>query len=275
VLYDAPRPALLWRWPYWSAALCVAALTALVVWKRRQWPAGVVLWVFYGVSVAPVAGLVKLGEFATADRYTYLSCLGWALLAGYFLALALRRSSAFSTAALTFAVAICGFLGVLTSGQIAVWRNSETLWRHELHYNPGHVLAENNLGIELASQGRLDEAIAHYAIAIKNTPQSANGYANMGNAFSQKGLVPQAIAAYRDALKWNPASVQAHNNLANLLVGAGQFEEAELHFRAALRYQPSIAAAHFGLATVLRNTHRSEEAAREYAEAQRLNANPR
>ena len=269
-LYEAPRPALLWHWPYWGAALIVAALTVLAVWNRRRWPAGVALWVFYGASVGPVLGLVKLGEFATADRYTYLSCLGWAVLAGSLLAYALRGRPAIRIAALFLSFVLCVLLGLLTSRQTAVWRTSETLWRHALAYNQGQVVAATNLGNVLAEQGRLDEAVVQYTRSIRNDPRSANSYANLGNALSQKGMAPQAMAAFRQALKWNPAHVQAQNNLAVLLAAAGEFAAAEYHFRAALHYQPGTALAHLGLAKILSSTNRLEEARREYLEALRL-----
>ena len=40
------------------------------------------LWLVYGLTLAPVSGIVHNGPQLVADRYSYLSCLGVALLVG-------------------------------------------------------------------------------------------------------------------------------------------------------------------------------------------------
>ena len=268
-LYEAPQPLVLWKWPYWGCAGAVIALTGPLVWAWRRWPAGLVLWFYYGISLLPVLGLVRLGQAATADRYTYLACLGWAVAAGAILEQSLRNGRTAARAA-ALAAALCLALGWLTVRQVRVWRDSISLWTHALRHNPRHIYAANNLGTALAEQGRSDEAIAQYLTAIQNNPAHAFAYYNLGNALSKKGLTDKAMAAYREALRWNGDYVQAHNNLAALLCDTGRFAEAERHFRDALRLKPDTAQTHFGLANVLRDTGRMTEALNEYGQALRL-----
>jgi len=266
-LYEAPQPILIWKWPYWACAGSVIAITGATVWTWRRWPAGLVLWVFYGVSLAPVLGLVKLGQAATADRYTYLACLGWALAAGAVLLRGLRCGRTGRSASIVLAALICGVLGFLSARQIAVWRNSESLWSNALRHNPKHIYAANNLGTALLEQGRTDEAIAQLLIAIRNHPVSAYAFYNLGNALAKKGVTDKAMAAYREALRWDGSYFQAHNNLAALLASQGQISEAEKHFRDAIRLRPAMAHAHLGLADILRDTGRTAEAISEYEQA--------
>ncbi len=265
ILYEAPQPMALWKWPYWGCVLVVVGASVALVRLWRRWPVGLVLWICYGVSLAPVLGLVKLGQAVTADRYTYLACLGWALAAGAVLARGLRGGRAGRVASLALAGALCSALVGLTVRQIAVWRDSESLWMNALKYNPRHIWAANNLGNALAEQGRTDEAIAQYHVAIRNHPSNAFAYYNLGNSLSKKGLSVQALPAYREALRWDPDYAQAHNNLAALLAKMGQWAEAERHFREALRLRPGTAQTHLGLADVLRDTDRLLEATQEYA----------
>ena len=49
---------------------------------RRRWPAFTAVWLVYAITLAPVLGFFHNGPQAVADRYTYLACLGWALLIG-------------------------------------------------------------------------------------------------------------------------------------------------------------------------------------------------
>src|SRR4029453_16116514 len=50
--------------------------------RARGWPALLAAWAAYAVMLFPVSGLFQNGFQIAADRYTYLPCLPWALLAG-------------------------------------------------------------------------------------------------------------------------------------------------------------------------------------------------
>ena len=52
------------------------AVSALVLWARRKQPYLAVGWVWYVVTLLPVIGLIKVGDFSRADRFTYLPLIG-------------------------------------------------------------------------------------------------------------------------------------------------------------------------------------------------------
>jgi len=70
----APRFAL--------AIVGFVVVTAALVALRRRWPAGLAVWAYSILLLLPVSGLVHFGVHLVADRYSYLSGLGFALLAG-------------------------------------------------------------------------------------------------------------------------------------------------------------------------------------------------
>ncbi len=81
-LYEAPvspsliDPSVLW------AATGITLVTALG-WLLRHRCSGVATaWASYIIMLAPVSGAASLGHHLTADRYSYLPCLGFAVLAG-------------------------------------------------------------------------------------------------------------------------------------------------------------------------------------------------
>jgi len=49
---------------------------------RRRWPAGLAVAIAYALTLAPVSGIAQAGPQLVADRYSYLSTLGLALLLG-------------------------------------------------------------------------------------------------------------------------------------------------------------------------------------------------
>jgi hypothetical protein len=56
----------------------VLVISAALLALHRRWPAGLAVWVYYGIVLGPVSGIVHAGHQLTHDRYSYLSCLGWA-----------------------------------------------------------------------------------------------------------------------------------------------------------------------------------------------------
>ena len=67
-----------------------------------------------------------------------------------------------------------------------------------IRLKPGFVEAYNNRGVEKASLGRHDDALADYDQAIRLKPDLAEAYNNRGNAKHKLGRHEAAIADYND-----------------------------------------------------------------------------
>jgi len=172
----------------------------------------------------PAAGarIVQNGPQITADRYTYLAGLGWALLAGAG-ALACWRTWRRPLAGIALSVA--GTWGVLTWNQVQIWHDSERLWTYVVAVEPDAVIAENNLGVELDRQGRLGEAIEHFQRALRISPDYALPHHNWGQALDRQGNHTGAIEHFQEALRLRPDLAEAHNDGGVALVAQGDVEE--------------------------------------------------
>ncbi|MBI3289102.1 MAG: tetratricopeptide repeat protein [Elusimicrobia bacterium] len=276
-IYEARNPSL-GQWPFWPCAVFVALATAAVLRARRVWPAGAASWACYVLALIPVLGLLKFGEQIAADRYTYLACLSWAVLAGGgLLRLLDGRKDGGRQAVLVVAGALCALLGALTWRQARVWKNSEALWTHAVALNADLVFAHNNLGVILADKGEYDKAIPHYRAALAINPSVKNAHLNLGNAFYKLGRRAEAIGAYRAALAVDPDYVQAQQNLAAALVEegiaqnrAGRLAEATALFREAARVNPKDAAVLNNLGMALSDLGRLGEAMEYFKAALRV-----
>lgn len=267
----------------WSApafvlcGLVVLSLTAVAVGLRRRWPALAAVWAIYVVILMPVSGIVHNGPQIAADRYTYLSCLGWGLLAAGGLGagwLRLRRTRPASAAAWRLApvvliVSVC--LGALTWRQTEVWHDTESLWTHALAASPS-AIAYYNLGAALAAEGRRAEAIERYRDAVKRLPTYVEAHNNLGFALAQEGRLDEAAEQLWEAVKLRPRWALAHNNLAFVLDRQGRTAEALEHLREASRLRPEAAAIHNNMGDALVKLGRLDEAAAEYREALRLDS---
>ncbi len=244
-MYDLPMQFSAFEPVYVASILAVIAVTVVLIAARRRFPALLAAWMYYLVLIAPVSGIAQSGSQMVADRYTYLSCLAWALLAGAAAAAlwrarlgkkALRRYVAAGAA-----LAVLLSLAFLTRRQIDVWRDSETLYAYVLANTPRPSrIAFNNLAGLLAERGKSDEAIGYYRRALEIDPKYDDARANLGNALMEQGKIDEAMAQYREALRLKPNSMVAHHNLGLALAKQGKIDEALEHYRKAVEINPGF-----------------------------------
>ena len=214
--------------------LCMAlvvSITAVAVAVRARWPWLLAAWAAYVVMLLPVVGIAHNGPQIAADRYTYLPCLPFALLAGAGVAMLARRAWLIPAPA-----AALGLLAFLTVLQIGVWKNAESLWARALAVSPSAV-AHASMGVVLDDKGRSDEAIAHFSEALRMNPRLAHAQNNWGIALARQGKWEEALQHYEEALRLNPAYAEAHLNMAQVLQRVGRYADAQRHMddaRAAL-----------------------------------------
>eukprot|EP00742_Colponemidia_sp_Colp-10_P011848 GILJ01013226.1.p1 GENE.GILJ01013226.1~~GILJ01013226.1.p1 ORF type:complete len:700 (-),score=91.85 GILJ01013226.1:133-2187(-) len=126
-----------------------------------------------------------------------------------------------------------------------------------------------HLGNMMFREGKLDDAINHYAEAIRLDPRHTNAFVNLGNCLKDKGMLDQAIQYYEQVLQVDPNHVLAHINFGNAMQAKGNLDQAVVHYRAALKVRSHVLA-HFNLAVVLECKGRLDEAMTEYRAALRL-----
>ena len=275
-LYEMPRNPEFWHWSFFLSGFVVIAITVVLFIKRRRWPAVLASWIVYGVLLAPISGIAQSGPQLVGDRYSYLSCMSWALLAGGGL-VHLWQLSLSGSFASRIAIPVTGFaavalvgLGALTWRQTQIWKDSERLWTHALSIQKESGYAHNNLGMALAEQNRIDEAIVEFREVLQIDPQDADGHHNLGNALARKGRLGEAVEQFHEALRIHPGHAKAHYDLANALARQGELDTAVVHFRQTLFFAPQDARAHYNLGQIFVRQGKLEEAIQQYRLALRI-----
>lgn len=235
-MYELPAQIDLARWPFLCAVLGVAAVTAVLVLARTRWPGGLAAWTYSALMVLPVSGVVHAGSQLVNDRYSYLSGLGLAVLAGAGVLEVLRLRERGHATIATVSVLVGGAalivltLGLATWTQAQVWRDSETLWRWAVEMDPACSLCHGNLGSAITAaelgQARLDEAEAHLRRAIELRPESPIPYFNLGTLLSVRARYAEAAAAFRSYLALLPGSRAGLGRLGLLYLLQGRLGEA-------------------------------------------------
>ena len=250
-----------------ASVLLLIGISALVVRLRRTRPYLLVGWLWYLGTLVPVIGIVKAGEQAMADRFTYLPAIGIFLAVTWAVAdAAARHASARRVLAPAAALALLACL-LVTREQVKLWRDSVTLFEHALVVTQDNYLAHTNLAAALVEIGRADAAIEHAQAAATLRPNDAKILATLGTTLARVGREDEARAAYQRALGADPDSTLAHLGLGVLFAERQQWTEAAQAYGEVLRREPRHAKAHAGLGFVLASQGRNANAIAEYRAA--------
>ena len=258
-------------WQIFVSAVLLLAVSIAVVHFARRFPYLAFGWAWYLVTLLPVIGIVKVGEAAMADRYTYITLIGPFVAAtwgGYDLAARWTRGKeAMAAAALLLVIA----LAAATFVQAGNWKNSATLFRHALAVTENNFMAHTNLAAALIDEGRLDEALPHLETAAKIRPDFPNARYNLGVIGMRKGKNDEALGHFKATLRVDPNFTRASYYAGLLHLQRAESAEAVQQFQGALAAggpDPQVFAA---LADALAMSSRYEEALYCYERALALN----
>ena len=224
------------------------AVTALLLRLRARWPAGLAAWAASLLLLLPVSGLVLVGRHVAADRYTYLSGLGLALLVagGAVWAVAPRGPRVRGAASVLGVVALVG-LGVLAWQQTRAWQDSETLWRRAVAVDPGCGVCLNNLARALmrpdAGTPRAAEAEVVLRRAIAVRPDQPAPYRNLGAVLVMEGRWAEAEAVFAEVLRRWPISADGPAGMAVAREARGDTAGAVALLRLAVALEPEFTGA--------------------------------
>jgi Flp pilus assembly protein TadD len=116
---------------------------------------------------------------------------------------------------------------------------------------PDDALRHNLEGVRLLREGRVDEARAHFELALEYRPRFAEARANLGVVFLTRGELDEAEACFRQAVAHDADLSVAHSNLGVVLERRERAAQAMSAYRAALAVDPAAYEARFNLARLL------------------------
>lgn len=258
--YYPPRPWFgRWSREFFACALAVMAVAAAIGRSSRRWPVLGAVALGYAVMLAPNSGLAQHGiVYSACDRFSYLPCLGFAVLFGVLFA---------GRAARVLGAVWLAVLGCAAWTQCAVWRDSQTLWSVTALRAPS-AIAFNNIGTGLVGEGKPEEGKAWFEKSIAAFPRSPLGYDNLGVMLQRSGQEGAAREFWIRGLA-QKATPEMHAHLGASLAegGAAELSDGIAHLRAAAAQSPEAAAFRVDLADALVRAGLFNEAGAQYAEA--------
>ena len=182
--------------------------------------------------------------------------------------------------------------------QTSYWRNRETLWTRAVACTEQNLVAHYSLALAYAQQGRTDEAIAelrqgltydstalgiaaeaetllatcltlqgktdealtHFELAVRVLPTDDRGHGRLAAALGRAGQHKRAVAEWREAARLDPNALGAPLGLADALLASGVTGEAIAQIREVLSREPNALEAIVMLATALAAEGQADEA---------------
>jgi tetratricopeptide (TPR) repeat protein len=243
-------------WLAAAAALSVLLLSLAALRQSQSRPWLAVGWFWFLVVLAPVAGVIQIGDQALADRYSYLAFIG------LFIAVVwqgaewvgnLDRSGARRDARALrwFAGGVVGIFSCVSFYQVQTWQSSETLFTHALEVSADNYVAHHNLGAVLWEEGRREAAVRHFNEAARIRAPFLRHQLAAANAAVQREAYGEAIPRLTRVLMITPWNSELHHRLGTLLALNREPGKALMEFDAALKYRPEWIQPRISIAAVL------------------------
>ena len=141
-----PFPAAISVWSVAGAALLLLAISAAALGTARRRPFLAVGWLWYGITLLPVVGLIQLGSYSHADRYTYVPLIGLFIMVAWGIGEIRFGSPVWRFGLVLGATLLLGACGAATRFQLKHWQNTAALFARALEVAPRNPVAHHALG---------------------------------------------------------------------------------------------------------------------------------
>ncbi|MFP6563533.1 MAG: tetratricopeptide repeat protein [Myxococcota bacterium] len=253
------RYALLALWPtgltifhprldlsHWNALSLLAVCLPPVLWaavavhQRRRRPFLLVGLAWFAICLAPVLGVVQVGEQSIADRYTYLPYVGLSIALFWGLESIWPRHQHRSRVLLALALVAVAASGVAAREQLHTWRDSESLWTRALEVHPESALANLQVSQLLRERGDLAGARMHAERALESEPRMLLAHYQLAILHHTAGRADAARDSLARALAIDSRFAVGFAMRAEWARRAGNWAAAVADFERALAIDPRL-----------------------------------
>lgn len=264
--------------------LAVIGILLLLWLKRNQWGKGpLTAVIFFCITLGPVLGFITFAYMESsyaADRFQYLASIGLIALAAAAITKIGNQSKGNEQWIKNVGIPLMLIvLGAITWRQAMLYKDTETMFTHNVALNPDAAAAHYNLGRALYEKGEkgekdaIDKALFHFSEAVRLKPDYVPAHNNLANALLLKDRLDEAIYHYQKAIEFNPQHILSLSNLGYALTEKGDFNKAIYYCNKAIEINPNFASAYNNLGLALAKQGRIKEATAAYLKAVKADPN--
>ncbi len=255
---------------YLAGFLISVILTLFILFKSRRWPAVFAIWFSYGAIIFPMLGFAQGGEQIIADRYSYLSCLPFAITISALSFLFLKiESKKFSSTKILGVISLTVLLWFITRTNIQsrIWKNTFTLWSHAITIDPENYTAYNNRGTFFAEIGNPNFALSDYNNAIRFFPNNEDAYFNRASLYDSLKKFDRALSDYNSVIRIDPEFAEAYLNRGNIKLSLGNKMAAIKDYTEAIQVNPKYTMAYYNRGVLRHQTGDEKGAIEDFKKA--------
>lgn len=208
----------------------------------------IAIWLYYIVTLIPVIGILKIGRFFAADRFTYLPSVGIHILAGLGVA-AIFESCKKKYILIFFLILILlsAMMMFKTVRQIAIWHDNVTLWSTEIKLHPDVLISYYNRGTAYLDMKKYPQAINDLSKASESPIYTMRAYANRGIAYYKMGSYNEAVSDLSRAIHFGSKSADDYFYRGDASFHLGNYPSAMEDFHTVIQLNPTDAEAYYKL----------------------------
>jgi Tfp pilus assembly protein PilF len=218
-----------------SSLVLLVAMTIFAVRFRKKFPPLPVGWFWFVIALVPVIGIIKIGGFYMADRYTYIPHIGLFMIIAWGVKAIWHHIPVKWPVFLISCLSMVALITV-SSRQVRHWQNSRTLFTHALQVNQDNYFAHYALGLVFAKKGKYQNAGFHLSEAVDLAPHKTYMRIDHGRALIIDSRFGDALETLGKVLE---KDLTYRRGEANFLIGLsffalGNMNAAVDHLAAAL-----------------------------------------
>lgn len=189
---------------YWPLVI-VPILLLSCMFSKKYGSLAILFTGYFLITLSPVIGIIKVGDQAFADRYTYLTMIGFYILVSYGVSKVFDANQRFRIPVLLGFSVLVSCLIFSTHQYKNTWRDDLTLWSAvQSHYPNTSVTVSNNMGFAFFTLGDYPTAKEYFEIAIDVDAHRPRAYANLAATYQQLGEAESFLSTYALGVENNP-----------------------------------------------------------------------
>ena len=239
-IYPYPEPGNL-DWTFYASPILVAAMVGTVFWFGRKQKPIQFGFLFFLFNIVFLLQVVSAGQGFIADRFSYIPYFGLFFLFAYGLQQLETRQKSLSSAWIGLAaVASIGYI-VMTTQQIPVWNNTESLFTDVIEYDSKVPTAYRNRGnyYRDSKPPQIEKAIADYDKAILIAPKDASFRTSRGKMYFDLKQYDKAFEDFSQSVLLDSTKAETFTNRGSIYGMRQQFPEAIRDFSKAVQLDPN------------------------------------
>lgn len=171
-----------------------------------------VLWALFFLSLGLSFSFLHMRESFMADRYSYLSNIGFTIILFELTRIIAQKFSFKKIIIPTITTIYVILLGILSFQRVYTFNNTHRIGTQAIAVNPNNPFAHNSVGVYLKKIKKPDSALFHYKKALDLAPNYFLAHNNISTIYTEKKQYRKALFHVSRAIELNPKFYTALKN---------------------------------------------------------------